>query len=355
MIEPNPSLHDDAPIQVTSSRVLFPDDRRVHRKAPSLARLDTGRLLLTFSMNEGSDSLEGAVVLTESEDEGATWSEPRVVYDAPGWTCLNLGGLVRFSDEMIRLIIGRVKIDRSLGGDEPFYDWFTTFMDSRDGGRTWTEPGEELKLFPLWTEAYGQSNPHPLPDGRFLLAAIGTMGRDEQWHSGVSIVDPNDGYSVTMPVIIAHDPERNYSDTDVARLDDGRLLAVVREHNLKRSVFSHSEDDGRTWTPLRYTGFMGANFKLQRLNSGAVVCVYRDEEPSRRGVSVSVTEDGGETWRLAGQLYVSHMDPSHVPSLVCGYPDLAYLDDRRMIGVLHTYPDDGDRMYLQQFELLDVS
>ena len=134
MIEPNPSLHDDAPIRVTSSRVLFADDEPVHRKAPSLARLDTGRLLLTFSMNEGSDSLEGAVVLTESEDEGATWSEPRVVYDAPGWTCLNLGGLVRFSDEMIRLIIGRVKIDRSLGGDEPFYDWFTTFMDSRDAG-----------------------------------------------------------------------------------------------------------------------------------------------------------------------------------------------------------------------------
>ena len=116
-------------------------------------------------------------------------------------------------------------------------------MDSRDGGRTWTEPGDELKLFPLWTEVYGQSNPHPLPDGRFLLAAIGTMGRDEQWHSGVSICDPNDGYSFTKLVIIAHDPERNYSDTDVVRLDDGRLLAVVREHIVKRSVFSHSDDD----------------------------------------------------------------------------------------------------------------
>ena len=295
MIEPNPSLHDDSPIQVTSSRVLFPDDRPVHRKAPSLARLDTGRLLLTYSMTKGEGE-ESDVMLTESEDEGATWSEPRVVYDVPGWTCLNLGGLVRFSDEMIRLIIGRVKIDRSLGGDEPFTDWYTGVMDSRDGGRTWTEPGDELKLFPLWTELYGQSNPHPLPDGRFLLAAIGTMGRDEQWHSGVSIVDPNDGYSFTMPVIIANDPERNYSDTDVVRLEDGRLLAVVREHNLKRSVFSHSEDDGRTWTSLRYTGFLGANFKLQRLNSGAVICVYRDEEPFRRGVSVSVIKGVRHCW-----------------------------------------------------------
>ena len=115
------------------------------------------------------------------------------------------------------------------------------------------------------------------------------------------------------------------------------------------------DDDGRTWTPLRYTGFLGSNIKLQRLNSGAVICVYRDEEPARRGVSVSVTEDGGETWRFVGQLYASHMDPNHVPSLLCGYPDMAYLDDTRMIGVLHTYPDDADRMYLHQFELRDVS
>ena len=355
MIEPNPSLHDDAPIRVTSARVLFPDDEPVHRKCASLIRLDSGRLLMTFSLDEGDDRLESGVLLTESEDEGATWSEPRVVYAVPDWTCINMGGLVRFSDDMIRLIIGRVKIDRALGGDEPFYDWYTGFMDSRDGGRTWTEPGDELKLFPLWTEVYGQSNPHPLPDGRFLLAAIGTMGRDEQWHSGVSICDPNDGYSFTKPVIIAHDPERNYSDTDVVRLDDGRLLAVVREHIIRRSVFSHSDDDGQTWTPLRYTGFMGANIKLQRLNSGAVICVYRDEEPSRRGISVSVTEDGGETWRFVGQLYRAHADPRHAPSFLCGYPDMAYVDDSRMVGVLHTYPDEADRMYLHQLELVDVS
>jgi len=355
MIEPNPKLYDDSPVRVTSARVLFPDDLPVHRKCASLVRLDGGRLLMTFSLDEGEDRLESSVVLIESGDDGAKWSEPRVVYEVPGWTCINMGGLVRFSDEMVRLIIGRVKIDRALGGDEPFSDLYTGFMDSRDGGRTWTEPGEEVKLFPLWTEVYGQSNPHPLADGRFLMAAMGTMGRDEQWHSGVSIVDPADGYSFKQPVIIANDPARNYSDTDVVRLHDGRLLAVVREHVVKRSVYSHSDDDGRTWTPIRYTGFMGANIKLQRLRSGAVICVYRDEDPSRRGVSVSVTEDGGETWRFVGQLYRAHADPRHAPSFLCGYPDMAYVDERRMVGVLHTYPDERDRMYLHQFELVDVS
>lgn len=81
----------------------------------------------------------------------------------------------------------------------------------------------------------------------------------------MTFCDPADGYSFSTPVIIANDPDRNYSDTDVVRLDDGRLLAVVREHVLRKSVFSHSEDEGRTWSPIRYTGFKGSNLKLLRL------------------------------------------------------------------------------------------
>ena len=355
MIDPNPSLPDDAPIQVVSARTLFPDDHGLHRKLASLARLSTGRILLTFAQTEGGGRLESSVTLTHSDDDGASWSEPRAVYGQPGWTCLNMGGLVPFSDDFIRLIVGRVKIDFSLGGDEPFSDCYTGFMDSRDGGQTWTEPGEEIKLFPLWTEVYGQSNPHPLSDGRFMLAAMGTMGRDEQWHAGVSFCDPARDFAFTPPVIIANDPERNYSDIDAVRLDDGRFLAVVREHNVKKSVFAHSRDEGKTWTPIRYTGFSGSNVKLQRLRSGAVICIYRDEDPAMRGVSVSLTEDGGESWKRVGQLYSAPRDVDHVPNLLCGYPDAVYTNDANLLAVLHTYPDAHDNMYLHQFHLRDVS
>ena len=110
-------------------------------------------------------------------------------------------------------------------------------------------------------------------------------------------------YEYSAPVVIANDPERDYSDTDVVRLGDGRFLAVVREHVTLQSVYSHSEDEGRTWSPVRPTDFKGSNIKLWSLRSGAVACAYRDEDPSRRGVSLSVTHDGGENWELLGQLY----------------------------------------------------
>ena len=353
MTEPNPQLGPDSPIEVVSAKTLFPTDEVCHCKAASLVRLDGGRLLMTFSLTVGHGRLESSLMLTHSDDEGETWAEPDVVYEVPGWTCLNMGGLARFSDDMIRLVLGRVKVDPSLGGDEPFYDWYTGFIDSHDGGRSWTEPGPEIKLFPLWTEMYGASNPHPLSDGRYLFGAMGTMGRDKQWRAGVTFCDPQSGYQFSPPVIVANDPQRDYSDTDLVRLDDGRFLAVVREHILKKSVYSHSEDDGRTWSPIRYTGFLGANLKLLKLRSGAVICAYRNEDPGRRGVSVSVTENGGETWREVGQLYAAAPAVQHQPNRLCGYPAMAYVSDDEIASVLHTYPDDADRTYLHFLRLRD--
>ena len=64
---------------------------------------------------------------------------------------------------------------------------------------------------------------------------------------------------------------------------------------------------------MLWTGFLGANIKLLRLRSGAILCAYRDEDPQRRGVSVSISDDGGEQWRFAGQLYAADAAVPHKP------------------------------------------
>ncbi len=132
----------------------------------------------------------------------------------------------------------------------------------------------------------------------------------------------------------------------MVRLDDGRFLAVVREHKTRQSVISHSSDEGATWTPIRPTPFLGSNIKLFRLRSGAIACAYRDEDPALRGVSLSVTHDGGETWTFGGQLYAAGPDARHGPGDVCGYPDLVTLGDGSIGAVLHTYPTaDGIQLH----------
>jgi hypothetical protein len=294
-----------------------------------------------------------AIMLATSDDDGETWTDPRPIYAYPGWFCLAMGGLARVSDDDVKLLLGRIFIDFSLGGTEPMTGWWVASTTSRDGGETWSEPGPEIRLFPHWTELYGASNPHPLSDGRLLWAVMGTKGRDVGWHSGVSFTGP-DGDDFTAPTIIAEADGLDYSDIDVARLDDGRFLAVVREHQTRQSVSSHSSDEGRTWTPIRPTPFKGSNIKLFRLRSGAVLCAYRDEDPDRRGVSISVTEDGGDTWRDAGHLYAAQLDARHEPGAVCGYPDIVQLGDGTLGAVLHTYPT-ADGLELQWLRLRDLT
>lgn len=353
MTEPNPRLPADGPLEVVEARTLFRSSSVRRRMAGSLARLEGGRLLLAFALGTGPERRDdGAIVLASSDDDGATWDEPRPIFAYPGWDCLPMGGLAPLADGLLSLVVGRIRIDPTLGGDEPMTDWYVAATDSRDGGQTWSEPGPEIRLFPGWTELYGASNPHPLADGRYLWALMGTTGRDEGWHAGVAFSDAR-GEAFSAPTIIARAPDRNFSDTDVVRLSDGRFLAVIREHVTRQSFFAHSADEGQTWTEIQPTGFKGANLKLHRLRSGAVLCAYRDEDPARRGVGCSLSEDGGTTWRSIGQLYVAAPDIAHVPGSVCGYPDLVPIGGDELACVLHTYPDPTGRIDLHFLRLRD--
>src|SRR4051812_15817854 len=141
MVEPNPRLEADCPLEVLAARTLFRTAAIRHRGAASIVRLDSGRLLLAFRLGRGPGRQnDGAIMLTYSDNDGADWDEPFPVYAYPGWDSLPMGGLVRFSDERLHLILGRVKVDDALGGDEPFSDWYIAAIESRDGGQSWSEP-----------------------------------------------------------------------------------------------------------------------------------------------------------------------------------------------------------------------
>ncbi|MBM4409174.1 MAG: exo-alpha-sialidase [Chloroflexi bacterium] len=337
-LAPNPRLPASSPFEVVDARVLFrPRPLRRHM-VPSLLAMPGGRLLLAFT--EGStpeNANDGAIMLSDSGDGGRTWSPPRPVVATPGWFSLVFGGLVRLFDGRLRLGYGQIQVDRSLPGREPMTGWFGSATFSADGGETWSAPEPEIRLFPTWTEFFGGSSPHPLADGRLLWTVSGTLERDREWQAGVTFSGP-DARAFEPVTLVAAAPDRDYSDVDTVRLADGRFLAVVREHLTLQSVQAWSADEGRTWSPHRPTPFQGSNVRLWTLRSGAVMCAYRDEVPGRYGVSLSVTDDGGESWRFAGQLYAAGPEASHVPGSVCGYPTFAPLGDDLIAAALHSYP-----------------
>ena len=350
--DPNPLLPADSPLEVIDARVLFRGEAPRRRGTANLVRLDTGRLLLAFTIRRPqAQGMAGSLLLTRSEDDGRTWDEPIAMLAYPSWNC-NAFGLFRIRDDLLRLSLGRVRVDRSLGGDEPFAGWWTGESHSLDGGDSWSDPGPEVRLFPHWTELYGPSNPHPLTNGELLWIATGTVGRDEQWQVGVSRTNA-DGSSGYGPItLIAAAADRNFADPDMARLPDGRFVATIREMVTRQTFLAESADEGRTWSAPVPAPFRGANHCLVRLNSGALLVAYREEDPARRGVSLSVTEDGRD-WRFAGQLYRGGPDSLHEPTMYCGYPAFARISEDELLCVLHTYVDAAGHGDLHLLRLRD--
>ena len=73
-MEPTPRLNADAPIEVIEARTLFRGYSIRRRGAASLRRLGSGRLLMAYFEGTGPGHLnDGAVMLTHSDDHGATW------------------------------------------------------------------------------------------------------------------------------------------------------------------------------------------------------------------------------------------------------------------------------------------
>lgn len=350
----DPDLLADAPITVRDSRkLLATDEPHIHHMA-SLARLPGGRLVLSFSRVRGTRRLNnGVLVVSRSDDDGTTWTTPEAVYAKAGWDCLNMGGLMPFGDGCLLLALGRLQIDPTLPGDEPCTGWRMATRTSVDGGETWSPVGPEVRLFPGWTELYGASNPHRLADGRHMLAVIGTTGRDIGWRAGVSFTDDL-GASFTPPVLVAEHPRLGFGDMDVVRLSDGRFLAVARVFGGHPSVFAHSADEGRTWSAPRPTDFAGANIKLHRLRSGAVLCAYRDERGNRSGVACSVSADAGESWQRVGWLAAPDGGPPpEADGVRCGYPDIVPIDSRNLACVLHPAADAAGSVDLRWLRLED--
>ncbi len=349
-----PDLRKDAPIEVRDTRRLFKGgDPHAHYSA-SLARLPSSRLVLVFSRSPGIQRRNNGVLLaSRSDDDGATWTTPEAICAQPGWDCMHLGGLMPFSDTRLLLGLGRIQMDASLPGDEPCTGWYLSTTCSADGGETWAPEGPEVRLFPEWSELYGASNPHRLDDGRHMLAAIGTTGRDTGWQAGVCFTDDL-AATFSAPVIVASHPKFGFGDMDLARLADGRYLAVARVFDGHPSVIAYSHDDGSTWTEPRPVEFWGANIKLQRLRSGALLCAYRDEQGNRSGVGCSVSEDDGATWRRIGWLASpSDGPPPAAGEVRCGYPDMARLRSDDLGCVLAPSADADGIIDLRWLDLID--
>ena len=325
----------DQPLTVLDQVVIASGRQPRSRVFAGVHLLPDGQLLVGY--REGSDHLvtdDGAILTTRSADHGRTWSDPMAVFALPGWDCAGGNRSILLPDGSLLMFVFKARwCARENEPAERESHVLTT--RSYDGGRTWNAFEGEVQLFDGWTEPYAHGKLLLTADGKWLLPVHGADSLGDTTYSTLS-VSSDEGQSWTRRSVIARSGEINYYETDLVCLDNGRWVGVIRTNDPPFDSYRvFSDDDGLTWTDPQRTGFLGPTPRLFTLRSGALLCAYRDRDPQRPGVSVSVSRDDGLTWQYAGQL---------VPATDwnCGYPDMVRLPAGEIFCVYYTAYQDGD-------------
>ena len=275
---------------------------------PALTRAPNGDLLVAFSTEWEPFPAGGVLKMVHSQDEGRTWSAPRVLWKpedrrvtiqvANGMQTLSNG------DVLLPVTWGIVPKRKQVPAGEkrpakiydlsrgPGYRREVRFLRSRDNGRTWAIEDPQL-VKPWWR--FGRL--FESRDGRLIMPGNGWFiaSRDygKTWGPKVAI------------------STRFRSETNVVEAADGTWFSIARGGGgLPRRTFgtNFSRDGGLTWGAPRSAKVQGKMPDLLVIPSGRILMTVGAEgltdgsqiltTASRRSFcTLFVSDDHGRSWR----------------------------------------------------------
>jgi predicted neuraminidase len=269
-----------------------------------IARTPKGRLWAAWV--GGEDGPKSFMVAATSDDNGETWSKPRLVID-----CLSPKLPLPRS-----VIVGNLWTDPT-GKLWFFFDQTMNHYDERQGlwAASCENPDDE---HPVWSEPrriwHGAvlNKPIVLGNGEWLLpvefpnfAGIGAMrhAHPELHHlRGANVfVSGDQGKTWTRRGCVRF-PRPNWSEHMFVELRDGRVWMLARTGG--GIMQSFSSDQGRTWTEPSFPAGIKqpvARFHVRRLASGRILLVKHgetiDTHEGRSKLTAWLSEDEGQTWQ----------------------------------------------------------
>jgi len=291
----------------------YQDENRTQGMVIGWDRTPKGRIWAAWIGNGDSDN--GWMSVATSDDDGKTWSRPRLVIDPtdqPGMPQRRtlVGNL--WSDPKGRLWLF---FDQSLGYfDGRAGDWYIRCDQPDARNPKWTKPvrfadgatlnkptvlknGEWILPVSLWPREVvrtGAGVPvekdalkeahHELDSMRKANVYVSTdQGRSWKLRGGVAFPNPN------------------FDEHMIVELKDGRLWMLARTHD--NPYESYSSDEGRTWsdpTPSKIRN-INSRFFLRRLQSGNLLLLKNgpvDKRLEKRThLTAFLSSDDGQTWQ----------------------------------------------------------
>lgn len=327
----------DAPIELLEEVVVAGSEDHASHKAWAAAEVAANGDLLV-AHKDASDhgrTADSFVMLARSRDNGKTWTTRMILPAAPdgsyGW--ITNHGMTRLHDGTIVMnVIRHWNIQKN---GERKYSSHGSFMRSRDNGETWEGPFPEFvpSFLNDLGETYSYGRIMELSDGRLMAPFAGVpRGMDDYSLRSVGVGFSSDGGETWGDYSIIHDDrvgDLKTNETDLLKLKDGRYLAMVRSNPTKWLYKSFSSDEGKTWTPIEKTEIPGNCPSLLRLNSGAILCGFRDRRAESPGMGFGVSYDEGASWQSYGNLY-------EAPNWDCAYPSLVRLPNGNIFCSFYT-------------------
>lgn len=296
----------------------------------------------------GGDSQEGYFVLATSDDDGETWSDPRLVIDPHD----DSHPLPR------RTLVGNLWLDPK-GRLWLFFDQSMTYFDGRGGAWCTTCENPDADA-PEWSaprriwHGCSLNKPIVLSTGEWLMP-LSLWSRDKIQTPlatpGVAAEDwPLNPFADSFPeldelrmahVFASNDegeswtrrggvrfPQADFDEHNIVELRDSRLWMTARTGKNLGMYQSFSEDGGHTWSPAEHSGLEHSSSRhcMRRLPSGRILLVKHgypvETRPEDRShLTAYVSKDEGRTW-LGGLAIDDRLKVS--------YPDVALAPDGRI-------------------------
>lgn len=331
-----------------SAELIFPLDRQ-HNHAPGIVDCPNGDLLVSWYRGSGERSADDVAVYGARRRGGdATWSEPFIMADTPGFpdcnTCMMIdrnGRLHLFWPTIIanswESCLTNQRISKSYDDDGPprwdeqslvllkpadFADAANTELDQlmakyprllTDSLRKEIAEGREKLADKLYQRLGWQPRCKPtvLPSGRILLPlytdtfsiSIMAISDDDgrSWYASGPLM----GFGAIQPAVL--------------RRDNGELVAFMRDNGFENRVkTATSTDDGLTWGPVAATQFLnpGSGLDAVRLASGQWLLIYNDLASGRNRLAASISDDGGKSWKWTRRLEDKPAGSFHYPTVI---------------------------------------
>ena len=323
------------------SKFTVSRDDSIYEAWPDLVLTDDEKLICVFAECEHHlDRKNARIAIVESSDRGRTWSNKHYITEkSDGNTFFNCPSISKLRDGSLVIVC-----DRIIGNENEKADIHLWFSDK--DGREWKNH-TVLDFCGIVPDRLIE-----LKSGRFIISAhfkSKESGKLEQylWYSD------DRGKTWSEKVCIAKDAKLNLCETSILEMDDGTLVAFLRENSRKGYDVLKviSKDGGENWSNIYETPMdCGHNPVALKLSDGRVLVTYRYIPTGAHNLfgALLKSEELKEPERRKQSARIFPIDYDRNPSPDLGYSGSVQFADGE-IYVVNYIKDDADKAYIRGY------